>query len=310
MKSRKKQEVKSKAVAHNVSPGAGKAFASKQLHQVAHLPVQLMRRGETTPVFQPDVGSQKTITVQRVKGYKRKSNYYEEVDISESHKKQKLSLEKLDEEEYNELDKDSPSTEEFGFEEIKRETKNKKDKAENWDINTKVLKWNEDSSKLLIVNKFKLPVSCIESTEHIMHHSLHSKKIPNFKSNKKKSVDLYFQNEKQENEKALNISTDELSDLKNKKYTSFDFKKSKMNLNEGLLVIDPKKLNTSVHAVVVVGVNKANGQLIVVERNAGTTSGSTFYVDDSWLLNAYDSPAAFLSSMKNKKMIIGKLVAN
>lgn len=309
MKQRKKQEVKSKAVAHNVSQRAGKAYAGKQQQHSTHTPVQLMRRGITMPVFQPETGNQKTITVQRAKGDKRKKNYYEEVDISKN-KKPKLSLEKLKKKDYDLLDEESPSTDEGGYEKINLEKKKKDDISDNWSINANVLKWNNKKSQMEALRTFNLPVSCIESTEHIMHHTKNSKKIPDFKSDNKKSVDLFFQNEKQENEKALNVSKDKLSNLKDKNFTSFSFDKDPIKLNEGLLVINPEALENSVHAVVVVGVNSKTGQLIVVERNAGTTSGSIFYVDQNWLLNVYNSPEAFLQSMKNDKMIIGKLVAN
>jgi hypothetical protein len=185
------------------------------------------------------------------------------------------------------------------------------EKDTDWLINPHILQWGFSNTKLGAIQGFTLPVSCIESTEHIMHHSKNSKKIPDYPDKSKKSVSLGFQNAKNStNEVVADVSSDDVSTIDYKKYTSFDFSKAPLGLNEGMLVIDPGNPTASLHAVVVVGVNTKTGQVIVVERNAGTTTGDNIYVDKNWLLNAYDSPAAFLSSMNNKKMIIGKLVAN
>lgn len=185
------------------------------------------------------------------------------------------------------------------------------EKYTDWIINPHVLQWGFSNTKLGAVQGFALPVSCIESTEHIMHHTKNSMNIPDYPDKSKKSVGLGFQNIKNStNEGVADISKDDVAKVDYKKYTSFDFSKAPLNLNEGMLVIDPDNPTASLHAVVVVGVNTKTGQVIVVERNAGSTTGDNIYVDKNWLLNAYDSPAAFLSSMNNVKMIIGKLVAN
>lgn len=185
------------------------------------------------------------------------------------------------------------------------------EKYTDWNINGHVLQWDYSYTKLGAKQGFALPVSCIESTEHIMHHTQNSMNIPDYPDVSGKSVSLGFGNKSTKNNDVVaDISSDDVSTIDYKKYTSFDFSKAPLGLNEGMLVIDPSNPKSSLHAVVVVGVNTKTGQVIVVERNAGSTTGDNIYVDKNWLLNAYDSPAAFLSSMNNKKMIIGKLVAN
>jgi hypothetical protein len=252
-----------------------------------------------------------------VPGEEKQINYYWE----KKNGNQK-ELESVSKEEYQR--KKSKTADEEGYGIFKLEDRETK---KDWKINEQVLQW-EDDKTLSARKNFKLPVSCIESAEHIIHYA-NQTKIPNWNPNQtdKKSVELHFStksqslnrkrthsgsNEENSNEKAFNISKDDLIESENKealkKYSNYNFKASPLDLNEGLLVIKPQEPETTMHAVAVVGINKKTGHFIVVERNAGTTSGDNDYTDNKWLLNIYDSPEKFKDSMGSDGYIIGKLV--
>jgi hypothetical protein len=188
------------------------------------------------------------------------------------------------------------------------------DAAPNWSINPHVLQWDPTNTTLSTPRGFRLPVSCLETSEHILHHTKNSVAIPDYVPNSGvggKSVDLSFKSKTTNaNKVALDISTVDLGAADLSDYTDFDFTAAALALNEGVLVIDPTNPQASVHAVVVVGINTVTGQIIVAERNAGTTTGDNMYVDNSWLLNAYNSAAAFKASLGGHGKLMGKLVSN
>lgn len=77
-------------------------------------------------------------------------------------------------------------------------------------------------------------------------------------------------------------------------------------VGEGLFVQNIAN-GTVFHAVAVVG-RKSDGHLIVLERNAGNTTGNNMYLDTKWVVNVYANEAAFKKSMgKSNEWRIGKL---
>lgn len=224
------------------------------------------------------------------------------------------------------------------------------EKQDSWEIMTSVLEWNNNT--LCTRNKFNLPVSCIDSSEHVMHHHHENENnknkkrkkeediIPDYdpekeielelerKRNEKnktkqeekdgKKVGLYFGKKKMvkiknsekkkptiENTYVANISTEEIGGLESK-WTDYDFTNKPAKVGEGLFVQNRAE-GSIFHAVAVVG-RKKSGQLIVLERNAGKTTGRNMYIDNKWLVNVYANEGAFKKSMgENKDWRIGKL---
>lgn len=130
------------------------------------------------------------------------------------------------------------------------------------------------------------------------------------KSKENKSVDLALSKTRTGNQDALNISTDTITKTRLRGYKDYDFSAGALNVGDGLLVVKANDPASSVHAVAVVAKNSSTGQFIVLERNAGMTSGDYDYVDSDWTLNIYDSPAAFKASMPNSNQyLIGRLKA-
>jgi hypothetical protein len=261
--------------------------------------------------------------VQRITTATRKTvNRYMEVrgddrentDVEGLEREQRV-LVKLDKSSYDKLDDDVRTSAEEGYTVLQLEPK---EKMSDWVINTKVLAWDKSVStkiKLKAIRGFRLPISCIESTEHILHHSKHSDAIPNYvpgtePDDPAKHVNLSFKTRgrKATNTVAANVSDEDLADVALGGYQDYDFASVPLELNDGLLAIDPNKGLETMHAVAVVAVSKATGQFVVVERNAGTTTGNNMSADQSWLLNIYDSPAHFKSTLSDEH-IVGKLEA-
>lgn len=280
------------------------AAAQLKLQELADGSPQVMQlqkmQENASPVVQ--LAKAKATSVKR-NHYKEK--YNGKVKITKK-RPTKYDMLKISETDYNKLAANSRSTEEEGYTDIDLDG----EPATDWVINDRIVEFS--GGTIQKKGSFKLPVSCIESAEHVVNYSKKSGAIPDWKEGQKKSVDLQLNNNNTgTNEKALSVSNDELLEPAFKDYGSFDFSTSDVQLNEGLLVINPKEPSTTLHAVVVVGKNTSTNQILVLERNAGDTSGNTlYYVDNSWLLNVYDSPAAFYASMKNPKLLIGKLVAH
>ncbi|MGH1337750.1 MAG: hypothetical protein ACRBFS_16640 [Aureispira sp.] len=225
------------------------------------------------------------------------NEYYQETD---------MGLARINEEQYNELDEEEATTHEEGF-----TTFNITNAAElnQWELNGHVLELRRQRGRGQIrkAGNFSLPVSCIESAEHIVHYA-QTGNVPNWAEDQNKSVQLSFNNEDGANEEAINISEDEITADSLAGYTSYDFDAGGLEVGEGVLVIRADAPETSLHAVAVVGKNATTGQIIVLERNAGETTGSTDYVDTNWTLNIYGSAAAFRNSMPNgDDYIMGKL---
>ncbi|WP_244931493.1 hypothetical protein [Nocardioides sp. W7] len=204
-------------------------------------------------------------------------------------------------------DDEAPVTEESGYVEFELEAGEKKG---DWDIDPHVVAWN--GTVLAAVRNFVLPVSCIESAEHIVWQAAEddaqdwSEDLAD-----DKSVDVFMGSKGKGGGKpvlAANVGTDDLI-KKLPKYGNFNFKIYPLQVGEGLVAINPKEPKTSLHAVAVVGVHQGTGQFIVVERNAGKTSGSTTTLDSNWLLNVYPSAEHFRSSM-GADYILGKLSAS
>jgi hypothetical protein len=179
------------------------------------------------------------------------------------------------------------------------------EKQDDWDFDAKVLSWN---ARVLVARRdFVLPVSCIEAAEHIVAHS-NQPTTPGWGPDKPQPVNLHMSqlvDGATKNGLAANL-TDDLLGEKMPLFDSFDFDTSRVTVGEGLVALDPDEPDTSLHAVAVVGARKTDSQIIVVERNAGTTSGSTNTLNSDWLLNVYDSPDAFRLSM-GPQFLLGKL---
>lgn len=209
------------------------------------------------------------------------------------------------------------TTDETGYKVLKLE---EGEKQEDWTIMNSVLTWNEDGT-LCTLNNFKLPVSCIESAEHVIYAYNKNEDYINDHNSKKKTkkVGLYFgelveegeEHDKKrkrdsfENTLAAKLDNDDLSQI-DSALTDFDFESEPAEVGEGLFV-QSKKTGSIFHAVAVVG-KHTTGQLIVLERNAGNTSGDNIYLDKNWLVNVYNSEGAFRSSLgKQEEWRIGKL---
>jgi len=196
------------------------------------------------------------------------------------------------------------------------------EKKKEWEIMESVLKWKGNT--LCTRNNFKLPVSCIESSEHVIHHHHQNKKmkkdpelIPHHDQDEEKSVGLYFgktklvkiPNSKRKkrttvNTYAANVSTDDI-DNPGSGWVDYDFKSKPAQVGEGLFV-QSKANGTVFHAVAVVG--KKGSKIIVLERNAGNTTGNNIYLDKKWLVNIYANEGDFKKSMgKSDEWRIGKL---
>lgn len=203
-------------------------------------------------------------------------------------------------------------------------TLEKGEKKKEWEIMASVLEW--DGNTLCTRNNFKLPVSCIESSEHVIHHHQQNKNkkrkkdpelIPHHDQDEEKSVGLYFgktklvkiPNSKRRkrttvNTYVANVSTDDI-DNTGSGWVDYDFKSKPAQIGEGLFV-QSKTNGTVFHAVAVVG--KKGSKLIVLERNAGNTTGNNMYLDKKWLVNVYANEGAFKDSMgESKDWRIGKL---
>jgi hypothetical protein len=220
------------------------------------------------------------------------------------------SLRKITDEQYNDAAHSDPVTQEEGY------TIYDISAAENqadWQTNNAVVQKYRDPAGNYHIRKnagFSLPVSCIESAEHIVHYAHVGGAIPDWESDQAgdKSVNLALDRTGSGNENALNISRDEIDTPSLTGYQDYDFNAGALNVGDGLLVVKAADPTSSVHAVAVVAKNTATGQFIVLERNAGMTSGDNNYVDADWTLNIYDSPAAFKASMPDSdQYIMGRL---
>lgn len=262
----------------------------------------------------PRVGQNFTMPVaQLIRGHGLRTNNYKEVRIDDP---DNTDVEDLDREEKTLVmtgndemeDENVGMTEETGYTAFRLQAG---EQQADWQIVPEILHWTAPMT-LSVRRDFNLPVSCIESAEHIIQSLGAEGPIPDYDPNNPAAndVSLHFQNTgNNANEEAVNISNEEIGDLDFDQWDSFDFTAEEIEIGQGLLVIDPNNADTSLHAVVVVGKNINNGQIIVVERNAGTTSGDNMYVDASWLVNVYASPEDFRASMGDDH-IVGKLVAN
>ncbi len=257
--------------------------------------------------------------VQLIKGSREITNTYSEVRVDDHENTDVDGLDTsektLVEEEFE--GEDVGSTSETGYQVLELE---KGEKKTDWIIIDSVLKWRKD--KLCTRNTFNLPVSCIESAEHIIHH--HAKdddEIPDYDpENKKKNVGLYFgevtkENTKDKKRKREVTTNKQVAKLDGRdlskvglKWQDYDFASRPVKLGEGLFVqnIDNRSL---FHAVAVVG--KKGNRLIVLERNAGSTSGDNIYLDNNWLVNVYDNESSFKDSLESDggNWRIGKLRA-
>lgn len=182
---------------------------------------------------------------------------------------------------------------------------------DQWELNANVLELVRRRGRgeiKKVQNTFSLPVSCIESAEHIIHYA-QAGNIPDWQENQANSKDvrLSFSNDDGENEEVVNISDEEIEEH-HLRGGDYNFDTGGLEVGEGILVIKANEPTSSVHAVAVVGKNDTTGQIIVLERNAGATTGESNYTDANWTLNIYASATAFKNSMPNgDEYIMGKL---
>ncbi len=242
---------------------------------------------------------------------------HSETEVSyQEYKKRKqgssdVTLKKISSQEYDKADADAKVTQETGY--TVYDLASNEDPAK-WDINDKVVSKTTDrtgGNHIAKSGSFKLPVSCIESAEHLVHYSHLGGDIDDWERDGiDKSVDLSFSKTRSGNQKTLNISQDTITKTKLRGAKDYDFSAGDLDVGDGLLIVKADKPAESVHAVAVVAKNSETGQFIVLERNAGMTSGDYDYVDSDWTLNIYDNPAAFKSSMPNSdQYIMGRLTA-
>ncbi|PZD70867.1 hypothetical protein C1752_08861 [Acaryochloris thomasi RCC1774] len=243
-----------------------------------------------------------------------RSNYYRENVSTVERDGEEIEiydLNTISKKKYDQASKGARVTKETGHTSIALQ---KGEKRKDWVINESVLEWNSIQKRFVAKRNFKLPVSCIESTEHIINYADEQKIEDWDKDDKNKKVNLYLGSNKHgdKNRKAFSISENNIStENLPKQPKSYNFDTSNLNINEGLMVFNPDEPESSIHAVAVVGINSVNKHIIVVERNAGYTSGGANFVDNNWLINSYDSPNAFKLDVSgdDKELVIGKLKA-
>lgn len=209
---------------------------------------------------------------------------------------QERTLAPITKDQYDSLSEDDYKTEERGYKNFQLNDLNEKP---NWEINDKLMRW-ENNNVLSKKGNPKLPVSCIESAEHIVNYG-NDVRIPDYDTSQAsdKNVDLHL-SQNQRNKKALNISTQALSELNMSEYEDFDFAQSPIKVNQGIIAINQDDPESMVHAIAATAVNNEQGQFIALERNAGTTTGDNDYTDDKGLFNSYNSVDKFKESMGNE----------
>lgn len=136
--------------------------------------------------------------VQRIKGLKKDkvSNTYSEV---ENGNEENVKVGRFGRKRKTLVEDDiegAGTTTETGYHVL---TLEKEEKQKDWEIMGSVLEWNDRT--LCTRNNFKLPVSCIESSEHVIHHHHENKSkkmkkeedlIPDHEQEEEKKVGLYF----------------------------------------------------------------------------------------------------------------------
>ncbi len=179
--------------------------------------------------------------------------------------------------------------------------------ASDWDVLDSVV---EKQGKTIVKKGgFKLPVICSTASEHIIRHRGKST-IPDWDPTEgcvSTGVTVHDDTDT-DIAKDFDLGTDEIPTsilTKTPVWTNPGRKKftpSSLGLGEGILAYGSKPIGVGDHhAVVVVARNNKTNEIIVVERNAGETTGSTSYSDDRWLLNSYLGPEGFLKQTGLKK---------
>ncbi|MHC5763696.1 eCIS core domain-containing protein, partial [Nostoc sp.] len=181
------------------------------------------------------------------------------------------------------------------------------EKLSDWEINPGILKWEDKTLK--VIQSFQLPVSCIEAAQHVIHYAGGS--YPNFDPKQEEEKNEIVEFKQGQTVKSLKMGgkveeneegywNTDIGELEN-----YDFGEKGVNVNEGLFAIKIAN-NSTFHAVAVVGKNKKTQQIVVVERNAGMTSGNVNYLDSKWLCKVYNSPQDFHNTMGNG-FLLGKI---
>jgi hypothetical protein len=184
---------------------------------------------------------------------------------------------------------------------------------EDWEILSSVVEKQGNVIRKIEKNVFRLPVSCSTSAEHIIRYAS-GETIPNWKpnpNNEPTGVSVYGADGK-EIQESFDLGKDEIPkdifynptkpawnvDSKNEQKKRKASPDSPIGLGEGILGYSCEAVKDEEvgdhHAVVVVARNKKSGEIIVVERNAGETTGTSEHSDDKWVLNRYKSPKDFL----------------
>lgn len=314
-----------KAATPEFSDKRPEAILQKKMQEVANGSPQVMQLQALQAMANRAAQTSPQNVVQLIQGDNEITNTYSEVRIKKTEeeqdnkkkrkresKKENTDVDGLDTNEKTLVEKKikgAGSTSEDGYQVLNLE---EGEQQEHWQIMDSVLEWHENGS-LCTRNNFRLPVSCIESAEHVIHYK-DEEHIPNYKHGKEKNVGLFFgENSKKtkENKLAAKLSSRDLS-LVGKKWADYDFKSDPAEVGEGLFVQNTES-RSIFHAVAVVGKNKKNGQLIVLERNAGTTTGDNIYLDKKWLVNVYNTESDFKSTLvsddEDNQWRIGKLKA-
>jgi hypothetical protein len=294
------------------------AIRQKKMQEAANASTQVMQGQALQAMANRAQQASPQNVAQLIKGDREITNTYSEVRVSDRENTDveglRTSKKTLVEEEFE--GEDVRSTSETGYQVLELEEGEKKT---DWLIIDSILEWRDQ--KLCTRNNFSLPVSCIEAAEHVIHH--HAKghdEIPDYNRENKKNVGLFFgkvtkENSKQgkrkrevtTNKQAAKLDSRDLSKV-GVKWKDYDFASQPARLGEGLFVqsLDDRSV---FHAVAVVG--KKGNRIIVLERNAGETSGDNIYLDRKWLVNVYDNESSFKDSLESDggRWRIGKLKA-
>lgn len=176
-----------------------------------------------------------------------------------------------------------------------------------WKYYSEILEKQGNYINIIEDNKAKLPVSCIESSHHVMNCMFNDDPVSDYVENSTDGTKLYAVFSKANGGAHHVIEESDLgfeAQIKSLKIADYakafpgdvNIGQSIMALKLGEVKIEEKGM-TSMHVIVVVAKNPETGEIIVIERNAGRMSGTSPFADDRWLLKKYANPEAFREDM-------------
>ncbi len=207
----------------------------------------------------------------------------------------------------DEIDTEAPNTPVMQTTEVGYEGFNVTD-VNDWETMDSVVTKSSADNTICKNSSFKLPVVCSTAAEHIIRHK-DKATIPDWDPDEgiaSTGVSIYGENN-QEIQLNFDLGSQEIPQsilsvrvkpAWRKPRAKSNFTPSELGLGEGILAFgkSPKGVGDH-HAVVVVARNTRTHEIIVVERNAGDTTGSSLYMDEHWVMNKYDGPEGFLKAV-------------